>query len=221
MRSKSYKSGRFDVKYHEKKPGHRSNYMDLTHTSGFLLACYFILRGRPQSFFAIFAVKCASFSQMNRGTSKRSACSSVGMPQHASVKQANQLLERSVLLIFLVTSLRGTWFLEQPRGSCLEFYPTFRKLFMALYITRDRPAVFRVSWWMGHFASATPKRHYGYANSAKIRSLDRGKLHIKSFTESQKVRTKTTKRSINREGKECYTATASLRGTEKPGCPKY
>ena len=35
------------------------------------------------------------------------------------------------MLMYLVTVVGGTWLLEQPGGSCLEFYPCFRDLLAA------------------------------------------------------------------------------------------
>ena len=40
---------------------------------------------------------------------------------------------RTVLLILLVTILGGTWALEQPSGSLLEFYPAFRHMLAAIF----------------------------------------------------------------------------------------
>lgn len=36
------------------------------------------------------------------------------------------VLRRTCALIILVTALGGVWTLEQPSGSVLEYYPTFR-----------------------------------------------------------------------------------------------
>ena len=62
------------------------------------LAVVFLLRCR-EKFFALFAIKCSSFSKMNRGTSKRSECSSTGYEPYKSVQEANQLLERRAALM--------------------------------------------------------------------------------------------------------------------------
>ena len=67
------------------------------HSSVFVsarLAIYYLLRGRMDGFLVILAIKCSSFTQINRGTSKRSACCSMGYEPHLSVQEANQLLER-------------------------------------------------------------------------------------------------------------------------------
>ena len=44
---------------------------------------------------AHFGIKCSSFCGMNKGTSRRSACSSVGYVERASVAYSNKLLERT------------------------------------------------------------------------------------------------------------------------------
>jgi hypothetical protein len=62
------------------------------------LACYCLLCGRPSGFLATYAVKCSSFSVMNRGTSRRSPCSAIGHTAYRSVAEGNALLERRVFL---------------------------------------------------------------------------------------------------------------------------
>lgn len=46
-------------------------------------------------FLAFFAIKCASWTSINQGTSHRSACSSVGFDEYASVSSSNAMLERT------------------------------------------------------------------------------------------------------------------------------
>ena len=43
------------------------------------------------------------------------------------------LLARTLLLLLLVTSLGGTWGLEQPNSSCLSFFPTFRDVMTTMF----------------------------------------------------------------------------------------
>ncbi|CAE7368197.1 unnamed protein product [Symbiodinium pilosum] len=68
--------------------------MDLTTASGFLLACVCMLHCKQDDFMALLAIKCSSFSKMNRGTSKRCDCAALGFDAYPSVREANQLLER-------------------------------------------------------------------------------------------------------------------------------
>lgn len=58
------------------------------------LAILCLLRAKLGDFAAHYAMKCSSFCAMNRGTSKRTACSSTGFTEYASVRVSNMLGER-------------------------------------------------------------------------------------------------------------------------------
>ena len=58
------------------------------------LAIIYLLRAKPNDFACHIALKCASFSKMNIGTSCRSPCTPYGYEDYASVKLANMLMER-------------------------------------------------------------------------------------------------------------------------------
>ena len=49
-----------------------------------------------KSFASHFGIKCSSFSKVNVGTSRRSACDALGFSEYLSVQQGNILLERTV-----------------------------------------------------------------------------------------------------------------------------
>ena len=59
------------------------------------LALVFILKQKTSDCIAWFAIKCSSFTGVNRGTSKRSACNSIGDRSVYSVGMSNALLERT------------------------------------------------------------------------------------------------------------------------------
>ena len=71
--------------------------------------------------------------------------------------------------------------------------------------------VTRTQWWMGHYCARTPKRHYGYANSPWISSLDKGVL---SGWKKGDRKVKTAVSYTNKDGKKCYKGTPALRSTE-------
>ena len=64
---------------------------------------------------------------------------------------------------------------------------------------------------MGHYKSATPKRHYGYANTTAIHKIDKGVLQ-KWKSRGKKV--VTAERYVDKSGKARYKGTKSLRSTE-------
>ena len=59
------------------------------------LAIIFLLNCQQDKFAAWYAIKCSSFTSINRGTSQRSACSSLGDSSKPSVRSSNLLLERT------------------------------------------------------------------------------------------------------------------------------
>ena len=54
-----------------------------------------ILKCRYERFLAMFAIKCASWTSINAGTSRRCPCDAVGFDEYASVSSSNAMLERT------------------------------------------------------------------------------------------------------------------------------
>ena len=69
-----------------------------------------------------------------------------------------------------------------------------------------------VKWWMAHYQSSTPKRHYAYSNSHYIHRLDKGVLQGCKKNKDQKV--VTAVRYTDASGKKRYKGTKQLRSTE-------
>ena len=59
------------------------------------LAVVYAMKGKPWNFVAWFGIKCSSWVGVNAGTSWRKACCSIGDFKKLSVRQANQMLERT------------------------------------------------------------------------------------------------------------------------------
>ena len=83
--------------------------------------------------------------------------------------------------------------------------------------------VSRVTWWMQHYGSGTPKRQYMYSNSSAIGSIDRGRLLVTKPGKKKKRACgkdakanakKTVRHYVNSEGKRCWTGTEFLKRTE-------
>ncbi|CAL1171487.1 unnamed protein product [Cladocopium goreaui] len=214
MAMTQYKAVRFDLIDHDKEAHRRSNFMDLTDPSGFALATLAVLRGKLDDFGVHFGLKCASFSKMNTGTSARSACTAIGVEEYQSVNTGNMLMERSCLLILLCTCLGAAWSLEQPSGSLAEYYPAFRETIRSIFDSGGPDAVQNVRWWMHHFKSLTPKRHYAYSNSKPIHRLDKGVLQGWKAKKKEENGVVTATRYIDANGKKRYKGTTSLKSTE-------
>ena len=59
-----------------------------------------LLQSNHHHFLATYALRCASFTPVNRGTSGRSACSSLGYEEHQSVVVSNMLAVRNLQCIW-------------------------------------------------------------------------------------------------------------------------
>lgn len=102
------------------------------------LAVACILKCKPRRFLTMFAIKCASWTAVNAGTSSRCPCSSVGHEEYASVQESNCMTERTLyltqhffgyyimfILWFPFGSLHGLCLLM---GSCFAFVYMDRSL---------------------------------------------------------------------------------------------
>ena len=63
---------------------------------------------------------------------------------------------------------------------------------------------------MGHYNSATPKRHYAYSNSKVIKRIDKGALQ----GWRGKTKVVTAEHYVDKSGRKRYKGTSNLRGTE-------
>ena len=73
--------------------------------------------------------------------------------------------------------------------------------------------VVKVQWWMQHYSAPTPKRHYGYSNSAVTLALDKGPLK-KDQRKPKEQRIRTAVVYFDEKGVKRYKGTPALRPTE-------
>ena len=122
MKRSLFRSARVDLLDNQQAMSRRSNFMDLTHGSGYAffgrniryeqirilanwhdprlgpwprLAILLLLACKGQNFATHFGIKCSSFCKVNVGTSCRTASTPMGFVEYDSVKLANTLLERT------------------------------------------------------------------------------------------------------------------------------
>ena len=153
-----------------------------------------------------------------------------GAPQVPSV------IARTICLIMIASARLGSWVLEQPGSSILDYYPAWLHLMeyhfrvfgeravqtlvclsLLLHVNQKptklrQPArlphqVWKVGWWMAAFGGPSPKRHWAYANSSSILKLNRPWQRVRSSIA-------TVIRYENKVGKQCYKGTRALRATE-------
>lgn len=70
----------------------------------------------------------------------------------------------------------------------------------------------KVSWWMAHYKSKTPKRHIAFGNTRMLLALDKGRLRKWKHTRGPKVQTAV--HYLDKHGKKRYKGTPQLKETE-------
>jgi hypothetical protein len=123
--------------------------LNLNSNAGFAHAVELILRLRPGSLIW-GAPPCSSFVFMSRGTTLRSKDNPLGNVLHRSVRHANMVVARLVVLLMLGL-LRGCQFcVEQPGTSLMGSLPCWQFLMQHFVVHTVRTS-------MGAFGAPTPK----------------------------------------------------------------
>ncbi|CAK9065014.1 unnamed protein product, partial [Durusdinium trenchii] len=168
------------------------------------ICIWLVLQCAEQDFFSLLAVVCSSWSPVNIATSKRSVAYPSGNTALAYVAEANCMCARSVLIALLIAARGGTFFVEQPGGSYMEYYDKMQWLF-------DRLPVYKVRWWMGHYGHVSPKRHKAFTNNKWAAKFNLGKMKLKRFRASQDPQDKPTVRYVDKRGRSRFHGNASLK----------
>jgi len=137
-----------------------SSLMDLTTTSGFLLALNEVRRIARGGLLWL-GLCCNSFSKMSRGTHGRDFWRPLGNCGYGFVAVGNLLACRCILLIYVAVSRGLKFILEQPDGSSLPLHPRWEELL-------GHVQIFSCSFWMGAIGGATAKRHRLWSNCKSL-----------------------------------------------------
>ena len=122
------------------------------------------LLNAAEEFTSWLAVVCTSFSSMNVGTSKRSPVTPWGDQDRPHVVLGNLLMSRTILLVFLVTALKGRWYIEQPASSAAQWYPRLEYML-------SRIPVWVSQWWARHYGGLTPMLNGSYCFKLGIKDV--------------------------------------------------
>ena len=133
------------------------------------LAIYTVLRMRAQGV-VLLAPVCSSWSSMSRASSGRRWWNPDGFTGVTWVRDANVMVSRVTLLLWLCHALGLTFVLEQPSGSMMAANARFEQLCL------DQIVIYRITFWMAHYGARSPKRTIVWSNSYHIRQLCLGVL---------------------------------------------
>ena len=129
---------------------HDSEYSNILSDRGFATALLVAFNCKPGCGISPFAPVCSSWVPVNLGTSKRTFMDPLGDTSLPHVRDGNLMVARVVLLLYVFTALGCPWFLEQPKGSLMQYHPRLRHFNTAL-------SVFRANLCMGCHGGRTKK----------------------------------------------------------------
>ena len=140
---------------------------DLTTVKGFMTAVALVLSVSCRGLVHV-GHPCASFVWISRSRTKRSRRAPLGDLRNPSVKTANLLSARTVLLLALCVVRRVFWTLEQPGSSLLPYVPSLER-FMKLCEPFHK--CYQGEFWMGAFGHFTLKPSLLIGNAPWIPAL--------------------------------------------------
>ena len=136
---------------------------NLMHEAGMIYALYIALRVKDGGG-SNTAPVCSTWVWVNRATSQRSVYRPLGSSSVPSVRLANTVVTRTMLLCWLFTSRKVFWVLEQPCNSLMEKHPRFAEL-------AARIRVYRTTINMQDFGACSKKPTWIYSAHSFISEL--------------------------------------------------
>ena len=146
-------------------------YMDILSPKGFVLGLLIALKCKTMRSFAMLATVCSTWVFMNRGTSGRSIWRPMGDYWKPSVKAANIMVSRMVLLKYILEAKRVFWMLEQPVSSIQTEHFRLQE-FAANMVSAGTP-LRRAFTWMGAFNAETAKGSVLYSTRPDVSKFAR------------------------------------------------
>lgn len=119
MEAEGMSVARFEIKYNPDD--------NMLTTAGWLRALRLICRLRHGALLWA-GIPCSSFVFLNRGTSHRTAQHPCGDEAVPSVKSANVIVSRVILLLLVAIARNAAWAVEQPLSSLMDLHPRFAQL---------------------------------------------------------------------------------------------
>ena len=124
----------------------RRSEQDLESTLGFFVAMQQTLRIKKKGLLFL-GVPCSSFAWMSSSKHKRKRETPHGDLSQRFVVAGNKICARAVLLVLLVVTRSGFYFIENPGRSAIQYFPYIRFL-IGLQSLNSRFLETRIAtWW--------------------------------------------------------------------------
>ena len=191
--------------------------LDITTSLGFIRAFHLSMKLRKGGN-SIHAPVCSSWGQVNRGTSGRSALNPLGNLKYAYVRNANVMVSRVVIILWLQLALGVFIILEQPLNSLMEHHPR-----MAHWIKANN--IRRTHLNMKDYGAPTKKATWLYSQFSWITEIEDFTTVAPTSPNKKRKRdqaSNTTSKKQKKEAGRAATADVSRNWTDaKTGKKKY
>ena len=141
---------------------------DILQAGGFLFAVQ-LVRRICKGGLLFMAPPCGSWVWVNRGTSCRTMWDPLGDVTKQSVRDANVIASRCMMLLLFAASREVQVIIEQPSSSLLHRHPRFGNVLAQQH--RLALPVFRTHIFMSNFGGPTPKGTVLWSTGAWVREL--------------------------------------------------
>ena len=176
--------------------------MDILGDMGFCNAILLALQSAPGSF-CMLAPVCSTWVFLNRGTSRRCRARPLGDTRVVSVRQANIMVSRVCLLLYIFISKGVWWLLEQPVSSLLEYHPRMQEM-------ATLHPMFRAFTWLGAYGPGSPKGSILYSCHEFIGELYRPITRDTQFKDTNNL----ARKYVDSSGKARVHGLAGLKGSQ-------
>ena len=169
---------------------------------GFIYAMHIALRLKPGGG-SNTAPVCSTWTWVNRYTSQRSEHRPLGSSTVASVLEANTMVARQMLILWLFCARKTYWVLEQPVNSLMEKHPRFVELCSHFNITRTTIN-------MSDYGSESKKPSWLYSAHSWIKDIAK----YKGMYGKKRVHKAIVTVYFNKDGKRCVHGGAALKASQ-------
>lgn len=176
-----------------------SSTMDILSPIGFALALCMACRLKRGGF-ALLATVCSTWVWISRSSTGRNQWNPLGRRGVRCVEDANEMVAKMTLILWLLQAKNCVWVYEQPSSSLLWHHPR-----MVEYIRKN--LAWKIFTWMGGFNADSPKGTVLWSSSYMVRMLARS-LPDRQWNADMTV-VKTSK-----HGKKSVTGGAGLKSSQ-------
>jgi hypothetical protein len=176
--------------------------MNVIGSQGLAYAILLALKLRPGGF-CMLAPVCSTWVFMNRGTSGRSRACPLGRKGVKSVAEANEMVARVVLLLYIFQAKNVFWLLEQPASSVMQFHPRLQQFMGEFHI-------FRTHTWLGAFGGGSPKPTLLYSGHNLVHRLQRHLDRTADFEHAHLM----TRKYVDGSGQKRCTGGSHLKASQ-------